>query len=265
MKIGVAYMPYEYNGIIIENFEDLNEYIEHSGKEIELGVRSVMKSPEPKERWDHICRDASTFNAMFHLSRFECEFKGGNPLLNLDNVINRKYRAMIETLLSGTKLIINNVGGWCPISDNNYVIKSDGLIQTPLNYFIFKKDLRYFSNKNATRYFNIENDPNLEQYTRTHLGKLDPSYSHARNALHWTKENFLNVLKEFKIHGGSGLWQYTTGSNVEQMYMYMEAALEVGLTEFIFNFNSGETEDINNFIDHFKTDERITQLIVNFV
>lgn len=257
MKLGTVFMRHgEYKGFIIEDFKDLNDYMSFAEKEIEFGVRSVFNSPVSVDSWDHICRDASMFNGMFHLSRLDCETKGGNPLLNLDTVINRKYRLMMELLFKGEKLVINNVGGFCPIGQDKYTIHEDEDYQPPLNYYIGRQSYTGFQ-KEPTQWFNIENDPELEQYTRKHLHDIDKKFSHSRNSYHWTKENFISVLTEFKEAGGQGLWLYTTGMHVDQMYMYTDAAIEVGLTKFIFNFNSGESEILLDFIDHYSNNEHI--------
>ena len=248
MKIGTGSTQYtrDYKGILIEDYNDLRDYIQFSNREIELGIRSVIKSPEPLSRWDHLCPDPSTFGALFHMSVIDCKMNGGNPLLNLDKWTQRKYEGMFDSIQEGYCIIVNKVGGWCPFNRDSVDLLENVGYEPNMNYFINDR----FKDQ-PTQYINIENDPDLEQYTREHLYKLDSKYSYIRNALHLTRDQFDIIFTEFKSKGGKGVWVYTTGMDTDQMRLYTNTAIECGLTEFIFVFNSGTSLDIVDFIKHY--------------
>ncbi len=245
MKIGVGSTNHssEFKGILLEDFTDLRDYIQFANKEIELGIRSVLKSPEPVSRWDHLCPYPSTFAALFKLSVMDCELNGGNPLLNLDKWTKRKYEGMFDSIQEGYCIIVNKVGGWCPFNSDDVELLENVGYEPNMNYFINSR----FKDQ-PTTFINIENDPELEQYTREHLYKLDNKYSYIRNALHLTGDQFDIIFTEFKSKGGKGIWVYTTGMDTDQMRKYTNSAIECGLTEFVFVFNSGTNMDIVDFV-----------------
>lgn len=261
MKQAIVHLEYHsIEGILIEDHLDFLEYCKFAEKEIELGIRAVFNSSEPMERWDHICRDPSTFSAMFSLSFTKAKMEGGNPLLKLDDVINQKYRAMINCLLKGQSILVNKVGGWFPFGKEVNMIRIEPFEYKPeLHYYIPKK-----SKDKQTKYINIENDPELEEYTYKHLRKLDPNFSNIRNAIHWRREDFLKVLKEFKQQGGKGLWIYTTGLDVDQMYRYTQAAIDVGIDEFIFIFKGEETQELFDFATFLRNNEKVKSYITDY-
>lgn len=272
MKHATLHMQYnEISGILLENCEDFLEYTKFAEKEIELGIRSVFKSPEPVERWDHICRDPSLFSGIFCLSYLDAKFNGGNPLLKIDNVIDRKYQAIIKCLLEGDRVIMNKVGGWCPTGKHPVTIHENKDYEPILYYYIPKVIKENVKGgmipahlNTTTKWINLENDPDTCKYTFQNLKELDRYFSSIRNMIHWRKEDFEKVFKEFKENGGEGLWLYTTGQDVEQMYLYTDTAIECGINKFIFNFNAGESKNILDFINVYNDNVSI-EFEYNFV
>lgn len=202
------------------------------------------------------------FTGIFHLSFLEAKFNGGNPLFKIDDVINRKYQAIIKCLLNGERIIINKVGGWCPVGNNTYTIHEDKEYEPILHYYIAKQanvrgGMIPTHLKTTTKWINLENDPDICRYTRDSLGKIDRYFSSIRNMIHWRKQDFEKVFKEFISEGGEGVWLYTTGNDIEQMYLYTETAIECGIKKFIFNFNSGESKNILDFISKFNDNKHI--------
>lgn len=258
IKGAIKFPTYDYEGILLRNHEDLWQYMEVCSKEIELGIRSVFKSSEPAERWDHLLStgDGGVFAGLFTMSIAESRMKGLNPLMNLDAVILRKYMAMTKSLNEGNIIVINKMGGWCINGDNEYVIHGEEPYSPMRNYYIGKKG--------QTRLINLENDPFVEEFTRVHLYKADNNYSIIKNMFHWKKADFIEVLSEFKRAGGEGIWVYTTGSDVDQMYIYTISALEVGLHEFNFIFNAGRTPEIEEFVTWCKNQPNVHILSVEY-
>lgn len=128
-------------------------------------------------------------------------------------------------ILNNRIVLVNDLGGYCFI-DGDYEE-----IEKP------NKFIDYYISDNA-HYINLENDPVLEPYTQKHIGK---DYSFILNMHECDIDDFKRIFTEFQAKGGKGIWQYTTGMDVAQMHVFMIAALEVGLTEFVFKFNADLT------------------------
>lgn len=228
--------------LLIENFNELTEYMEFTSGHVSDQISRLLKSKVGPERWDHMITRTPE-GSILAASIMYCQAHGKNPLLEMDGIIQKKYLNMIDKLVKGQKLLVNPLGGYCTMGDDVEIL-SETSFETAfkLTYTI----------KENTKYINLENDPELEERTRQYLGERDPNYSFILNLHKFSKEDLFKVFTEFKQNGGSIVHVYTTGTNVPQMYEYFDAAKEAGLNDFLFEFNSGTGNGIDLFINHIK-------------
>jgi hypothetical protein len=110
-----------------------------------------------------------------------------------------------------------------------------------------------YSIKPDTSYINLENDPKLEDFSKKYLQSKDENYSYIVNLGHHSKEQLTDIFSEFVINGGHTVYVYTTGMKTDQMYQYFDIAYNCGINNFEFDFNSGITPAIQDFLNYAKT------------
>lgn len=231
-------LSYE-NRIIVESTGDLLEYFDSIEPEFRAGITALLKTKEPMGRWDHLIR-SNNFGSVLAMAVTKTGMNGGNTLFELAKVYDKKLFTMMKYIIDGRVIMINNVGGYCFVSTDanvEYITKPS-------------KKIDYFIAKNPN-YINLENDPFLEDYTVNYFQRNNQSLSHVLNSFSLTKDELKEILTEFKSKGGIGVWQYTTAMDIDQLYMFIDTGIKVGLTEFIMNFNAGSNQDIVDLIDHY--------------
>ncbi len=227
-------MDIETEGWLIESLTDVLEYYAFCQPTISTGVRSLLKSTNSRDL-RHLFR-ANHFGALARMAEVKCEFQGGSLLANIGVVFDQKMESIKKHILDGRKVIINDVGGYC-FFNGEYTE-----VDIPEKFI----DYKIMPN---SKLINLENDPFLELYTQQNIP--DKNYSFVLNIHECDIDDFKRIFTEFKEGGGVGIWQYTTGMDVDQMHVYMIAGLEVGLTEFHFKFNAGWDERLEEFCDFY--------------
>ena len=249
IKINMNNLKYE--GWLLGSISDLEDYRESTDKLFKKGVQAIISNHIPIERYDHIA-NKTEFGGILLTASHKAAFECASPLIELGKMYDRKTRNMYEMIQKGHKLIINDIGGYCTITHDDYEIVKK-----------YEKEKHFFVNTN-TRYINIENDPWLEKYTTDHLTRLDKNYSHITQARNLDKNDLMEIFTKFKANGGIGIWQYTTAMDIKQLYMFINIGIESGLTEFIVNFNNGRNIDIDELIIYYKSIPTIN-FTANFV
>lgn len=226
--------------LLLENFSELTEYMEFTSGRVVAQITRLLKSKVGPERWDHMI---TALQKVAFWQRLSCIARHMAKAHCLKWMVSfsKSILNMADKIAKGQKLLVNPLGGYCSMGDD-VVILSETAFETAFQ-------LTYTINKN-TQYINLENDPELEERTRQYLGERDPNYSHILNLHKFSKKDLVSVFTEFKENGGSIVHVYTTGTNVPQMYEYFEAAKEAGLNDFVFEFNSGTENGIDDFIKH---------------
>lgn len=228
--------------LLLETFNELTEYMEFTSGRVVQQITRLLKSKVGPERWDHMITRTPE-GSILAASIIYCKAHGKSPLIEMDGIIQQKFLNMADNISKGRKLLVNPLGGYCFMTDDVSIVSEDSFETAfQLTYTI----------KEHTQYINLENDPELEECTSQYLGQRDPNYSHILNLHKFSKDDLVKVFTEFKENGGSIVHVYTTGTNVPQMYEYFEAAKEVGLNEFVFEFNSGTENGIAEFINHIR-------------
>lgn len=227
----------ETSYIKIDDIKDLPIYFDMVREGVEDCVHKVIKSQVPIERWDHF-----SFNdhkdSIFNQAVAECQISGGNPLYKLEPAIQRKYINFVDVIQKYGAVCINSVGGFCGYDDDRMQL----LFEEP---FIFEEDKSsYYDVPVGTTHINLENDPDLESFVCEKLSDIDPTFSYITRLRKFSKDELVEIFQEFTEKGGESLYVYTTGSDVPQMYEYCEAAEEAGITDGVFIFNAGITDQI---------------------
>lgn len=226
-----------YNRIILENIEDLQEYFNYTQDEIVEGVRIVLKSNVSPDSYDHLVRQ-NVFGGLLATSFTDCQMKGGNPLINLDKVVTQKFINFTRHILAGEKIMLNQVGGYCFVGDGTieWINAPDNKLTCTIN--------------TGTKYINLENDPVLEQYSKDYLSLVDKNYSYVTNMFRMRAADFNIVFNDFVDAGGTTVFVYTTGMDVDQMFVYFDSAVDTGIKNFEFVFNADITPGIKRFLRH---------------
>lgn len=177
---------------------------------------------------------------------------GTNPLFDIEENLMNRQAALSRQLYASLKvdkgLLINETGGF-----NSAYELLEGKEYGPSSLFFEGQRLTYTVNK-PTTFINLENDPFLERYVVEKLGKLDPNFSFVTNLGRFGVDDLTHVFTEFKSNGGTTVFMYTTGTNVQQMYDYVKAAKRAGITTFYFKFNAGINDAIVQFLSDIEAD-----------
>lgn len=101
---------------------------------------------------------------------------------------------------------------------------------------------------------NLENDEHLEsrtlEYMKSHDYISKEEFSYITECHRYDTESLTEIFLKFYGVGGEEVYVYTTGTNVNQMYDYLEAAIKAELSSLVIEFNAGIDDDIQAFIDH---------------
>lgn len=244
-------MLYE-NRIILLTVEDVYRYFDAIEPEFQNGIKSLIKTSETMERWGHLIRH-NNFGSLLAMASAKTYINGGNTLLELAKVYDLKMFNMITYIISGKRIMVNDVGGYCFINHNSII----EYIDEPV------RKIDYYISEHAS-YINLENDPILEDYTVRNFPDRS-RISYIFNSFSLTQDELSCILQEFKSKGGYGIWQYTTAMDIDQLYMYINTGISVGLTDFIINFNAGTNKDIEDLIEFYKNLHGSINFQANFV
>lgn len=250
-KIKIEMMNLKYEGWLIANLNDLESYREMTDSTFNKNKHTLLRDYLPIERFDHIAYNSQYGNILKHVLN-STPGEDESHLTILSKMYDKKLRKMSELVSKGHKLIISYIGSYCTLLHDNYQIIDN-----------YKKKITYEITTN-TKWINLENDPYLESYTITNLSNIDRNYSYILESCNLDKSELTNILTEFKQQGGCGIWQYTTAMYIDQLYMYINTGIEVGLTNFEINFNAGRNMDIDSLINFYESNEKI-KFNYNFV
>lgn len=226
---------------LIESMEDFKMYVEKMNESLAESIGRIMRSGVDISKIDHILRRDNLGDAILTGSFMECSVNGGNPLLNSSTSLQLRIDGMLGILLDGQIVAVNHVGGYCPLSDDWIVEYVDS----------FEEESNYFISEEAS-FMNLENDPELEERTKEYFKENDYKLSYIIRLRSFKYHDLVDVFKQFKSKGGYGLYVYTTGIDVTQMYTYSKAAIAAELNEVVFEFNAGISVEILEVIQYLK-------------
>ncbi len=245
--IGQSEKPIE--GFLIEDSNDLEEYFKIIENNSLSCMTKMLTSKESIDRMDHVVpgmRPLEKALGALAVTRAKLGLFGtNNPIFQVQGSAETMKHGMRLFIVKGQSLFVNRNGGYTPITKG--VVEIVERIENV--QYKDKAKTPHIPNR-KTKVINLENDYEMEDYSHNFITNYlnDTSYSIVYELRLWTKNELINIFKDFIKQGGETIYVYTTGRDVEQMYEYSSAAIEAGLQDFRFCFNSGTDKDIDNFV-----------------
>jgi hypothetical protein len=227
--------------ILLNDLYDLMEYGEMIKDSTTESVNKLIKSDVPWDRFNHFVDTSNPGDNTLFSSYLSCKVSGGNPILQVGDFIDSKIRTMANYINRGETVLVNPKGGWCPPSSDWIITEVDSPIE-PVNVVI----------ADTPSLINLENDPELEEHTLNYFKDNDLELSYVVRLRSYDKATLTTIFKEFKAKGGYGLYVYTTGIDIPQMYDYCEAAVAAELVTIKFDFNAGFNDDHKDVIAEYE-------------
>lgn len=220
-------------GILLESLSDLQDYTNFLQKKPLAMARKILKLSEPIERVDH-CFDSfeAKEKAILQLSIHRSNVSGKNLIYCLDSATSSLIQSLAKHLAKGA-VFLNQSGGFCPMRllemvSISGVVNSDELKPPNVNI------------KQGSKFLILENDPQLEAKAIKICSKnLDDSFSYIVNLRELSSLQLRRTFQQFITQGGEGLYVYTTGSDIEQLYEYVSIACQTGMKKIVFTFTAG--------------------------
>lgn len=241
----------QHEAWLIRDHYDLMDYFKMVSERAHSYLKRLMDSGVHPNRWDHMITKSPEGMVMCS-TLMDCTINGGRPLIEYDKHMSNLQWTMTEyVLFRGIPLVVNDNGGYFPLKDEADVIKEwEHEPEKEMTYHIVPE----------CKYINLENDEALEdrtvEYLREEKGCEDFSFI---TLLHqYDKDELTDIFRKFKKSGGEIVHVYTTGTNVKQMYDYVEAADYAGIKQFEFEFNAGMTEGIEQFLNDIRSEVMVT-------
>lgn len=237
-------------GFLFEGIEDLKLLQKHLTQKAEVVVTKFVRSNETADRFGHIIGGLRGYEKS--LSALACSdgvTNEINPIYMLPVAIEKILTTAVKMVATGRKVFVNNNGGMCFIdeepAENWFWIELTGTSE----FTSFEPVLTKVNIVKGAKVINLENDPELERHSIEYMKSRWGDFSHVVELLLFDKARLKWVFEKFVKSGGETVYVYTTGRNQQQMYEYAEAAIECGITDFVFHFNSGISTEIQTFID----------------
>jgi len=244
-------------GILIENLDDVKTLEAEYGRAENRVITKFVNSGESSNRYDHVLGGLRpTERPLAQLAVAYGSIHEKNPIYMLPIAKEMALNSVRSSLLRlDCPVFMNKNGGFCPTMNKN----KDGELEDYLEiveekeFESFDHQVRYYMRKN-TKYLNLENDWELERDAVKWLETKDRNFSYITELSTLTLDWQLpKLIKEFIDNGGTHIYVYTTGQNYKQMYDYSKTAIKAGIENFVFDFNSGMDEHINEFITWLKS------------
>jgi len=215
-------------------------------------ITKFITSGEGSNRYDHVLGGLRpTEKPLAQLAVAYGSLHEKNPIYMLPIAKEMALNSVRETLISTCgPVFMNSNGGFTPTMNKN----KDGEWEDYLEiveerkFDTFEHKVKYWI-RPGTKYMNLENDWELEKDAVEWLRNNDKNYSYITelSTLH-LRYQLPHLMKEFVDNGGTHIYVYTTGQNFMQMYDYSKVAIRAGIKNFVFDFNSGMDNNINEFI-----------------
>ena len=222
----------------IDNLDDLDLFFTEETKNLSDHVTKLMVDKVPPKKWDH-CIDNHPALALSVTDAFIKE--DANPFSHLPNAINMRKQVLTDCINKHGIVWVNKQGGCCTPTPSMTIVERSPLIKLSI------ADL--YTIKPNTRFLNLENDPELEQYTYDWMEGNDQHFSYLTSMRHFSNKQLKSVFKEFCAAGGTSLFLYTTASDVVQMDRYLTLAKAAGIEHCLFHFNKGYTPAITDCLN----------------
>lgn len=222
-------------GFLIRNLSDLILYIEHQSGLLLNDFFYACKNNIRKEQWDHFYSSPLGVGTTF------AKMKGTSPLFESTNLLDTKHAGMAKTLLQFGAVFVNQNGGYHNFTDETHTILTEEEIVLDRPKFTIIAD--------RPSLINLENDPDIENHTVKYFKEHNLELSYICHLRNYSKKDLVDVFTEFKTKGGTGLYVYTTGMDINQMEEYCNAAIDAGLETILIQFNAEISADHVELLD----------------
>lgn len=246
VEVHDMYNQHHTECMILDSFAAYEEYKTFVERDTEDIIIQTMKSGVPMERWDHLNWRPGQANSLFCASVATCKAVGGNPLIGTGSLMCKKLNNILQYVMLGTSVIINNRGGYFPVNGDMEIVVTD------------TKELSLISPENTniatnTKYLVLENDPMLEPHAIKYMATVDPNFSHICYLRRYNIEPLTQMMSTFKENGGEIVYVYTTGLDVNQMFDYSQAIIDSNISAVEFEFNVEISDNILGVINFLKS------------
>lgn len=253
------YQDQNTEGYIIESELDLDKLMDYTKRSGEKVAERMVKTDLPVSKFDHLSGGTGLQDGITNLSVIRSKLTGRNPLYGIDDAVSDYLRTATKLLHEGYKVFVNEVGGMTPVDEKILEIISEVDVEE-IEVNKPKPLLRKYGQPKS---INLENDPELERVAVDYMkdilkdrGRWGDYFWAVTELRDYSHSDLVDIFDKFQEKGGYIVYVYTTGMDVQQMYDYSSAAIESGLDYFIFDFNQGINEDIQEFINWLK--EKVT-------
>jgi hypothetical protein len=240
------------DGVLIETMEDVKALAAEFERAENRVITKFVNSGEPSRRYDHVVNGLRpSEKPLAHLAIAYGAIHEKNPIYMLP-VAKQKALASVTSALisSGGPVFMNPKGGFCPVMFANKKGEVEAFLEIveEKEFETFDDIVKYKIPENTT-YLNLENDWEMERASYEWISKKDENFSYITelSTLH-LEYQLPGLIKKFVKNGGTHIYVYTTGQNYKQMYDYSKVAIQAGIKNFVFDFNSGWDDNINDFI-----------------
>lgn len=233
---------------LLSTMDDLNEFDDFSMRVLRQDMNFYFRNMEmslQKMTWgvnDSIVKH-QTLRAELGCNK---DHNRLSPICNLDAPLVRRFMKYQECLQDGLEVLVNSVGGYRFMTPDfeAQIIRRDVVD-------VSSERAKSIVVKKSSKYINLENDPVLEAYTTATLEAIDPDYGYIVNLRYFDQQQLTDIFSHFVSNGGHTVHVYTTGIDVEQMYLYASAAVNAQVPNLWIQLNCGVSDAHKEFEAHF--------------
>jgi hypothetical protein len=123
MKMGGIYYEHEdksYECIIIRGSDDYEEYLNWFKKRIEEMVRTLLRSGEPQDRFDHLIqwKSRKPEHSILSLSISRAKLNGSNVYVEIDKAYDTYMRSLLDIVFRNDVVAVTCQGGFRPVTED---------------------------------------------------------------------------------------------------------------------------------------------------
>lgn len=219
---------------LIETPEDLVAYQKEEVRRTTSAFNIGLKSNIPLEKFDHIIPYDGPLRGVMVLAWHRARAAQSNPLYELFPAMEDKILGMGRCLNDGRTLLVNPVGGYCPLNDSMHEIVSieDGFIPTAQKTRI----------REGSTWLALENDTKLCPEAEQFLFDRDPEPSMICDLRGLDPSSISKGIKAFADGGGIGVVAWTTGLDKRQLFGIADMIVSAGIRRVALHISEHDEE-----------------------
>lgn len=256
MKLAIAHYAYSNTDTevyLLETPEDFEEFMGVLEKLTQRTTQKMIKADVPLDHLGGSFRgiEKGLFQgALCRGSANELINNAGgvqlitNPIFLVGQMAQLYAENVLKSLRAGNKVILNKKGGYCVVCEEVSIKEIIGEVE-----YSFEQRI---SIREKTNYIVIENDVELEKPAKKYLKTKDSYYSYITELRLLNNEKLTELFKEFVSKGGTTLYIYTTGQDIQQARNYVQCALDAGIGKLEFQFSAIKPALFDEFMEEIK-------------